>query len=235
VLLAVSLMLFACAEGGSEGASNGCKGKDAADAEQANGAKALPGGLDPLRPGRYVTRDFETTLSFEVGEGWEILDAHEPTLFAIARSDSIYAAYPQALSFLNPPEEVSDPERPEKLVPTPETPDEWVAWFQEHRYLETAAPKLACFGDAPGKQFDYSVSPLPDDYYSIKCQGRFPPLWPLPAGHYWCAEPETKGRAIVLEVEDETLIIDITTPPGKFDEFVPEARKVLDSVEWEGA
>jgi hypothetical protein len=240
VLLMAAFLLFAvsaCGGGGSggeqEGASNACKGKDAAEAEQANEAKALPGGFAPLPPGRYVTRDFEPTLSFEVGEGWEIFEADEPTLFAIGRGDSRYAAYPQTLSFLNPPEEVSDPEHPEKLVPAPETPDDWVAWFQEHRYLEADEPKLACFGEAPGEQFVWSVSPLPDDYYSIKCQGRFAPLWPLPAGHYWCGTPGA-SREIVLEVEGETVIIDITAPPGKFGEFVSEARKVIGTAEWKG-
>ena len=237
----VVLALSACGAGGGaegeggEGASNACKGKDAAEAEQANGAKALPGGLAPLPPGRYVTRNFEPTLSFEVGEGWEILNADGPTLFSIARDDSFYAAYPQALSFLNPPEEVSDPEHPEKLVPAPETPDDWVVWFQEHRYLESHEPELACFGKAPGKQFGSWVSPLPDDYYSSKCEGPYPPLWPLPAGHYFCAEPGTRSREIVLEVEEEPVIIDITAPDGKFDEFVSEAQKVLETVEWESA
>jgi hypothetical protein len=237
----VVLALSACGAGGGaeggggEGVSDACKGKEAAESEQANGAKALPGGLVPLPPGRYVTRDFEPTLSFEVGEGWEILEAGGPTLFSIARGaslDTLYPPYPQALSFLNPPEEVSDPEHPEKLVPAPETPDDWAAWFQEHRYLEADEPKLACFGEAPGKQFDSWVAPLPDDYYSSKCVGRYPPLWSIPGAQYWCGEPGTRSREIVLKVEDEAVIIDITASDGKFDGFVSEARKVIDTVEW---
>ena len=234
VLLALtaSLTLLSCEGGDGEGASNACGGKDA---EHANsGAKALPRGADPLRPGRYLTRDFEPPLSFEVGEGWEIWGSDEPTQFGIARADSLYTAYPRGFGFSNPPEEASDPEHPEELVPAPETPDDWVAWFQEHRYLEADEPEPACFGGAPGEQFGLSVSPLADDYYSIKCQGRYAPLWPLPAGHYWCADPRTESRVIVLEVEGETVIIDITAPPGRFDEFVSEVQKVIDTVEWKG-
>jgi hypothetical protein len=38
-----------------------------------------------------------------------------------------------------------------------------------------------------------------------------------------------------VDIESETVIIDVSAPAGKFDEFFPKAQKVLDTVEWEGA
>ena len=43
-------------------------------------------------------------------------------------------------------------------------------------------------------------------------------------------------RVIVLEdVEGETVTIGFFSPPSEFEEFMPEAQKVLDSVEWRGS
>jgi hypothetical protein len=234
VLLAASLTVFACAGGGGS-SSTACKGEGDAEAGQAGDqAKSLPEGVASLPADRYATRDFQPTLSFEVGEGWEIFEADQPTLFAITPTETSSALSPPAVSFLNPPKKVSDPEHPEKLVPAPETPGDWVAWFQAHRYLEADEPKRACLGDASGMRFDATVrSSLPEDYYSTKCVGRYPPLWPLPGGHYWCGEPGTRSREIIVEAGNQTVIVDITAPPRKFDEFLPEAQKVLDTVEWQ--
>jgi hypothetical protein len=43
-------------------------------------------------------------------------------------------------------------------------------------------------------------------------------------------------RAIVLEdVEGETVTIGIGSQASEFDEFLPEAQKVLESVKWGGS
>jgi hypothetical protein len=45
-----------------------------------------------------------------------------------------------------------------------------------------------------------------------------------------------KVRAIVLEdVEGETVTIGFGSPATEFDEFAPEAQKVVDSVTWRGS
>jgi hypothetical protein len=38
-----------------------------------------------------------------------------------------------------------------------------------------------------------------------------------------------------VDVEGKTVVIDVAAQAGKFDEFLPKAQKVLDTVEWEGA
>jgi hypothetical protein len=49
------------------------------------------------------------------------------------------------------------------------------------------------------------------------------------------AYPELKDQFIIVDVESETVVIDVSAASDKFDEFLPKAQKVLDSVEWKGA
>ena len=46
---------------------------------------------------------------------------------------------------------------------------------------------------------------------------------------------DEKARVTFLDVEGETVTISIISPASEFEEFVPEAQKVLDSVEWRGS
>jgi len=50
----------------------------------------------------------------------------------------------------------------------------------------------------------------------------------------WIALREgDKGHAIVLEdVNGETVTIGIVSPARDFDDFLPQAQKVLDTVKW---
>jgi len=44
-----------------------------------------------------------------------------------------------------------------------------------------------------------------------------------------------KAGVIVLEdVEGKTVTIGFFSPPSEFEEFVPEAQKVIDTVKWRG-
>ena len=62
------------------------------------------------------------------------------------------------------------------------------------------------------------------------------PLWPPFRGHHWCAELEGFDRTIVLDgVEGETVIIDVWSDTGASGKVFPEAKEVLETVEWEDA
>ena len=83
---------------------------------------------------------------------------------------------------------------------------------------------------------DTKVSSLPNDYYSEDCLGAGVPLWPLLGGHHWCADEGFTTRTIILEnIEGETVIIDVWSSSETFEKVLPDAQKVLDTVEWEGA
>ena len=41
-------------------------------------------------------------------------------------------------------------------------------------------------------------------------------------------------RFVIVDVEGETVVIDVAAPAGQFDEFAPKAEKLLEVVEWIG-
>jgi hypothetical protein len=45
---------------------------------------------------------------------------------------------------------------------------------------------------------------------------------------------ETKERYSIVDVKGEPMVITVSASADKFDEFLPKAQKVLDSVEWKG-
>jgi hypothetical protein len=51
----------------------------------------------------------------------------------------------------------------------------------------------------------------------------------------WVLYEKEKVRFIVLEdVEGERVTIGVEAPTAGFEEFLPEAQEVVDTVEWEG-
>ena len=214
----ICLALSACGGGGGQ--------------EQANKPRPLPEGPKALRAGEYHTEEFKPSLSFRVGKGWEVSELQQKPYFDILHEYQ-GGDYFVAISFNNPPPKVSDPRHPNKLVPAPE---DWLSWFEEHPYLKTSKPQPMSVGGVEGRRLDTRVSSLPDDYYSEDCLGAGVPLWPLLGGHHWCADEGYTTRTIVLEgIEGETVIIDAWASSGRFEKGLPEAKEVLDTVEWEGA
>jgi hypothetical protein len=195
------------------------------------GAKPLSGEYS-LSPGRYVANDFEPALSFEVGKGWEYGELRQKPYFDLSWENEGYDHF-VIISFNNPPSKVSDPTNPDKLVPAP---NDWVSWLQRHPHLDTSEPHPTSIGGVQGMRFDTVVSPLPKGYYGEDCGGAGVPLWPLLRGHHWCADEGFTSRTFVLDgVEGETVVIDVWSSSETFEKVVPEAKQVLDTVEWEGA
>ena len=107
-------------------------------------------------------------------------------------------------------------------------PEDMVGWFQHHPYLKTEAPQPVTVGGVKGRQFDWVVavdSPY-RELYTFKYSD----------GSDASAAKGSKYRAILLEdVKGETVTIGIGSKASEFDEFLPEAQKVLDSVNWAGS
>jgi hypothetical protein len=103
-----------------------------------------------------------------------------------------------------------------------------VGWFQHHPYLVTEKPEPATVGGVKGVQFDYIVK---DDTPSDEID-----LFRYADGSTGGAGKGFKYRAIVLEgVKGKTVTIGIGSPITEFDDFLPKAQKVLDSVKWTGS
>ncbi len=114
-------------------------------------------------------------------------------------------------------------------------PEDMVEWFEHHPYLKTSKPESVTVGGVKGKQIDV-VLEAPEDYYGQCGSGDCMDMWMLSTGEaLWFVE-EAKTRLIILEeVKDNTVVIDIGTSASEFDEYVPEAEKVLDTVKWGGS
>jgi len=201
-------------------------------------AKSIRGATMPdgtVFSDRYATSEFEPAVSFEwVSAGWDFA-AELPV-----SSDFLFIEGPKVgliLLFTNPLH-VFDPSNPSepKELPEPENAKEWVAWLQRHPNLDTSKPVSVSVGDVSGKQIDVAVTSTPENYPKEVC-GEQPcvPLYPLLSDEPAIRVVEGwRDRFVIVDVGDETVIIDVKTYTDKFDEFLPKAQKVLDSVEWEG-
>ncbi len=198
-------------------------------------AKARPLPEDPkaLRPGTYRSEEFKPSLSFRVGKGWSSAPQRPEAsdVLTITRGQTA------GITFLNA-QEVYKPTR----TGTPnvvDAPKDMVGWQQQHPYLQTSNPEPVTVGGVKGVQFEVVLGDLPQYYIgtctSIVGNPNCVDLFRLSTGgEIFVAEGE-KVRVIVLEdLKGETVTIGSGSPASEFEEFVPEAQKVLDSVEWRG-
>jgi hypothetical protein len=198
-------------------------------------AKARPLPEDPkaLRPGTYRSEEFEPSLSFRVGDGWTNVPPESSELLAIQRGVM------GGVSFFRL-KEVYEPARMgmPNVEEAPKDPKGWVAWGRHHPYLRTSEPEQVEVGGVEGERIDVVVGDLPEDYRG-RCGtdcvdiGRVEGVPPLKNDVF--APEDDKARVTFLDVEGETVTISISSPASEFEEFVPEAQKVLDSVEWRGS
>jgi uncharacterized protein YjbI with pentapeptide repeats len=188
----------------------------------------LEGAIMP--DGSVSSVEFEPALSLSLSEEWEINEV--PNL--------IYLYGKGGYLIFAKPHHVFDPSNPseQKEVPAPENVDEWVSWFQSHPNLETSKPVPASVGGASGMRIAVALTSTPENDPQEVCQGTpCVPLYPLnhrfPSENMTIdSEDYTKYRFNIVDVGGETVVIPATAKTDKFDEFLPKAQKVLDSVEW---
>lgn len=230
LLLAIVLTTGACGGGGgdqSKSPETEASTTEAATTEAASSPRTLPE-QGPVPDGEYRTEVFKPTFSFRVGEGWEIPGPEVPDDVAL-----LYAQGEAALSFDNV-QKVFDPSKlpQEVLVPAPDSVDGWIDWFQKHPNLETTKPVPATVGGVSGTQLDVVVSSTPKDYPK-ECGGPCVLIADLSEGPEALALfLDSKDRLVVLDVEGETVFVDIGASEDKFDEFLPKAQQVINTVEW---
>ena len=192
----------------------------------------LPEEQQELRPGVYGSEEFEPSLSFRVGDGWTNVPPESSEFLAIQRG-AMGGVYFFRVK------EVYEPARMgmSNVVEAPKDPKGWVAWGRHHPYLRTSEPEQVEVGGVEGKRIDVVVGDLPEDYRG-RCGtdcvdiGRVEGVPPLKNDIF--APEDVKERVTFLDVEGETVTISINSRAIVFEDFVPEAQKVLDSVEWRG-
>ncbi len=179
-----------------------------------------------LRPGKYVTNEFKPAFSFEiVDEGWVVGGTEERGVL-----DMRQGAEGGVLSFVNE-QEVFDPSKLRDMDSVP-APKNLVSWLQRHPYLETEQPQPATIGGVKGMQLDAVVADdVPTSECGDNCLGLFMVTLEIP----WVAYEKEKVRFIVLEdVGGERVTIAVEALAVDFEEFLPKAQKVIDTVEWKG-
>ena len=169
---------------------------------------------------RYVTDEFRPAFSFvAVGEGWFSMGELDGFL-AIGRETSDENS---ELAFIKV-EEVINPNNPLDSTATKPAPEDMVGWLQNHPHLQTEKPEPVSVGGIKGVYFDAVVLD-PSRVF----------LFDISQGEWYAAEGD-KSRFIVLEdVRGETVTIIVEARAVDFEEFLPKAEKVLDSVEWRGS
>jgi hypothetical protein len=195
--------------------------------------RPLPEDDKALQPGEYRSEEFEPSLSFRVGVGWTNVPPESSEVLAIQWG------FGGEVNFFRL-KEVYEPARMgmPNVEEAPKDPKGWVAWGRHHPYLRTSEPEQVEVGGVEGERIDVVVGDLPEDYRG-RCGtdcvdiGRVEGVPPL-KNDVFVPEDE-KARVTFLDVEGETVTISIISPANVFDDFVPEAQKVLDSVEWRGS
>ena len=196
-------------------------------------ARPLPEEPKALRPGTYRSEEFKPSLSFHVGKGWSsTLPEEASDILVIAREHF------KAAGLINV-QEVYKPTKTGSAILV-DAPEDMVGWFQQHPYLQTSNPEPVTVGGVKGVEFDVVMGDLPKGYNptcsSIIDNPNCVDIVRLSTGETLFLAEGEKIRFIVLEdVEGETVTIGFSSLASEFEEFVPEAQKVLDSVEWRGS
>jgi hypothetical protein len=230
LLMTLIFILMSCGGGPDEGETQ---------------ARKLPEDKEVKRfiAGEYVSDEFRPAMSFRLGAGWYNwpveFDGAGPGESMELRNNLVLFYAPEG-TFVGVIDFIVDP-KVYKMVSSYEakvepTPEDIATWLQQNPYLDTKEPEAAIVGGEKGVQFDALPSPVPEDY--LACGEPCLPLFQNTTDPelFFALERGYQTRFLVLDhVEGETVTIAITALADKFDEFLPKAQKVLDTVEWKGA
>jgi hypothetical protein len=196
----------------------------------------LPDEAKPLRPGQYRTEEFEPSFSFRIGKGWKN-DPPEAFDFLLLGRET------GGLGAVNV-QRVYEPSKSGRPIVV-NTPKDLAGWLEHHPYLKTSDPEPVRVGGVKGLQVDVAeAKDLPEDYHSGVCSPIADPeeecvdLFRVSTHHspvfVWEGD---KLRLIVLQnrLSGQTVALGYASRSTNFDEFAPEAQKVIDTIEWGGS
>jgi hypothetical protein len=195
--------------------------------QQASSLKGatMPGGQLQLPTGKYVAYVFKPALSFRVNDDWQLWrDTRDELFLEGSQGGQLIFTRP---SRVFDPSSLSEP----NMVPAPESADEWASWFQKHPNLDTSEPVPVSMSGASGLRIDVTLSSTPENYSRALCGEQ--PCVPL-TGTGIVSTKGWKDHFIIVDVDGEPVVIDVSAASAdEFDEFLPKAQEVLDTVEWE--
>ena len=174
----------------------------------------------------------QPALSFSVGDGWRV-----PDKWPLEATDVLYieGADGGELKFTSPLCVFVDLNTlsEEKEGPAPENADKWQSWFQGHPNLDISEPVPMCVGGVSGMRIEVTTTSAPRNYPRHHCERPCVLLYQVSMAPVICSvEERSKHWFVIVDVGGKTMVIDISAPEDKFDEFLPRAQKVLDTVKW---
>ena len=211
LVILVALVLSACSSGGG-------------GEEQAK-ARPLPEEHQELRPGEYRTEEFKPSASFRVGEGWSTSPPEDSDVLELEYGETAGLAFTTVQEVYKPTES--------GMPKVMEPPEDLVGWFQRHPYLKTSEPEPVTVGGVKGEQFDVLVEDMPQDSFGA-CGRNCVDIASLSSDEQLLEFREGKERRVIVleDVKGSTVTIDFGSFVTDFEEFLPEAKKVVESVKW---
>jgi hypothetical protein len=195
--------------------------------EAADRPSPLPEEEKPLRPGEYRSEEFKPSFFFRVGKGWTNAPPEASDHVRITRGEVGGMGFANVQEVFKPTET--------GLPNVVEAPQDMVGWLQHHPYLQTDKPKPITVGGVKGEQFDVVLGDLPEGYSGV-CGSDCVGLFRLSTGSHVILGEGYKLRLIVVEdLKGETVTMGYASRATDFDEFAPEAQKVIDTVKWAGS
>jgi uncharacterized protein YjbI with pentapeptide repeats len=189
------------------------------------GLATMPDGTG--HAGQYVTADLEPALSLSVSDGWRLDLPEAEDELLIEDSDGSQLIFSNPSAVIDPKSDAEEPtENPE-----PKNAEGWVSWFQGHPNLEVSKPVPTRVGGISGVQIDVTKTVPRGGYSEYYCTWSCVPLYPS-SNFGVVSYTSNTERFVIVDVENETVVINISALESNFDEFAPQAREVLDSLEW---
>jgi hypothetical protein len=196
----------------------------------------LPEEAKALQPGEYRTEEFEPSFSFRVGKGWKN-DPPEAFDFLLLGQER------GGLGAVNV-QRVYEPSKSAMPI-VGNAPKDLVGWLEHHPYLKTSEPEPISVGGVKCLQLDVTVAKdLPEDYHSGACSSIADPeecvdLFSVstPSHSPVFVSEGSKLHLIVSKdvLSGLTVALGYASRSTHFDEFAPEAQKVIDTVKWGGS
>ncbi len=196
----------------------------------------LPKEAKALQPGEYRTEEFEPSFSFRVGKGWK---NDPPEAFDIL----LLGQERGGLGAVNV-QRVYEPSKSGTPIVV-NAPKDLVGWLEHHPYLKTSDPEPISVGGVKGLQLDVTVAKdLPEDYHSGACSSIADPeecvdIFSVSTPSHSPVFVSESSKLHLIVSKDElsglTVTMGYASRSTNFDEFAPEAQKVIDTVEWGGS
>jgi hypothetical protein len=196
----------------------------------------LPEEAKALQPGEYRTEEFEPSFSFRVGKGWKN-DPPEAFDFLLLGQET------GGLGAVNV-QRVYEPSKSATPIVV-NAPKDLVGWLEHHPYLKTSDPEPISVGGVKGLQLDVTVAKdLPEDYHSGACSSIADPeecvdIFSVSTPSHSPVFVSESSKLHLIVSKDElsglTVTMGYASRSTNFDEFAPEAQKVIDTVEWGGS